>query len=195
MKNIIATLHAKPGQGAALETILRAQVQLTAREPGAMVYDLLRDDEQPDTVVVYERYRDAEAKAGHLATPDLAETLRQGAPLLAVPPVLQHFTTAACIRHEQVQVEGRSAEVVVLPIGAVSLVYARTERGILACGAIDPAALERFGIAAARVRPATGSSIASLDDLLAGVIREANAPAQALGIVLGMSGRAALSKL
>lgn len=195
MKNIIATLRARPGQGAALETILRAQVQLTAREPGAMVYDLLRPEDQPDTLVVYERYRDAAAKTEHLASASLAETLKQGGPLLAEPPVLQHFTTASCIRHEQTMVEGRAAEVVVLPLGPVSLVYARTGKGVLACGAIDPAALERFGIAAARVRPTTGSSIGSLADLLAGEVREANAPAQALGICAGMTGQAAWARL
>ncbi len=195
MKNIIAILPAKPGQGSALETVLREQVQLTAREPGAMVYDLLRDDAQPDTVVVYERYRDAVAKDAHLATPYLAETLKRCAPLLGGAPVLQHLTTAACIRHEHTVVEGRAAEVVVLPIGPVSLVYARTERGVLACGAINPAALERFGVAAARVRPTTGSSITSLSDLLAGEVREANPAALALGIEPGMSGREAFAKL
>ena len=92
-------------------------------------------------------------------------------------------------------VEGRSAEVVVMPIGPVSLVYARTERGMLACGAIDPAALEKFGSAVARVKPTSGSSIGSLDDLFAGEVREANASAQALGIQPGMSGRAAFAKL
>jgi quinol monooxygenase YgiN/uncharacterized protein YunC (DUF1805 family) len=195
MKNIIATLRARPGQGAALETLLREQVRLTAREPGAMVYDLLRDDDAPDTVIVYERYRDAAAKAAHLATPYLAETLRLAGPLLATAPTLQHLSTQACIRHEQTTVEGRAAEVAVLPIGPVHLVYARTDRGILACGAIDPGALEKFGIAAARVRPTTGTSITSLDDLLAGEVREANTSAQALGIQAGMTGRAAWAKL
>ena len=116
-------------------------------------------------------------------------------PLLAGEPTLQHLVTQACIRHEQATVEGRSAEVVVMPIGPVSLVYARTERGILACGAIDPAALEKFGVAAARVRPTTGGSIGGLADLLAGEVREANAAAQALGIQPGMPGRAALALL
>ena len=59
----------------------------------------------------------------------------------------------------------------------------------------DPAALERFGIPAARVRPTTGNSISSLEDLLAGEVREANAPAQALGIVVGMRGRDAFARL
>jgi quinol monooxygenase YgiN/uncharacterized protein YunC (DUF1805 family) len=195
MKNIIATLRAKPGHGAALETLLREQVRLTAVEPGAMVYDLLRDDAQPDTLVVYERYRDAAAKAEHLATPYLAATLKCAEPLLAGAPTLQHLSTLAGIRHEQTTVDGRAVEVVVLPLGPVNLVYARTTRGLLACGAIDPAALERFGIPVARVRPTTGSSIGDLDDLLTGEVREANAAAQALGITPGMSGRAALAKL
>ncbi len=195
MKNIIATLHAKPGQGAALETILREQVRLTAAEPGAMVYELLRDAAQPDTLVVYERYRDAAAKAEHLATPYLAETLRLAAPLLAAAPTMQHLGTLAAIRHEQITVDGKAVELVALPIGPVNLVYARTARGILACGAIDPAALEKFGIAAARVKPTRGGSIGNLDDLLVGEVREANAAAQALGIQPGMTGRAALALL
>ena len=195
MKNIIATFHAKPGQGEALETILREQVRLTAREPGAMVYELWRDETQPEAYAVVERYRDAAAKAAHLATPYLAETLRRVGPLLVGDPKLQHLETKACIRHEQAQVEGRSAEVVVLPLGPVNLVYARTERGLLACGAIDPAALEKFGIAAARVKPTAGASIGGLDELLAGEVREANQPAQALGIRPGMIGRAAFALL
>ena len=195
MKNIIATFHAKPGQGAALETILREQVRLTAREPGAMVYELWRDEAQPEVYAVVERYRDAAAKAAHLATPYLAETLQRALPLLTGEPQLQHLDTQACIRHEQATVEGRSAEIVVMPLGPVSLVYARTERGLLACGAIDPAALEKFGIAAARVKPTAGSSIGSLDDLLAGEVREANGAAQGLGIQPGMTGRAAFSRL
>ena len=195
MKNIIATFHAKPGQGAALETILREQVRLTAVEHGAMVYELWRDEARPETYTVVERYRDAAAKAAHLATPYLAETLRRAGPLLAGEPALQHLETLACLRHEQATVEGRSAEIVVMPLGPESLVYVRTERGLLACGAIDPAALEKFGIAAARVRPTTGASIGGVDDLLAGEVREANGPAQALGIYPGMTGRAALARL
>lgn len=195
MKNIIATLRARPGCGADLEKILREQVRLTAAEAGAMVYDLLRDDADPDTVVVYERYRDATAKDTHLGTAYLAETLRQAGPLLAVAPELRHLSTSACIRHEQCEVDGRPVELVAMPIGPVSLVYARTSSGLLACGAIDPAALEKFGIPAARVKPTTGNSIGNLDDLLAGEVREANAAAEARGVRPGQSGREALARL
>lgn len=195
MKNIIATLRAKPGQGAALQKGLLDLVEGTAGEPGAMVYDLLVDDAQPDTVVFCERYRDAAAKAEHLASPYLRQALERATPLLAEAPVLQHLTPVTFIRHGQVEIDGRPVELVVLPIGPANLVYARTERGLLACGAVDPAALEKFGLAAARVRPTRGNSIANLDDLLAGEVREANAKAQTLGIVPGMAGREALKRL
>lgn len=195
MKNIIATFRAKPGQRAALQEKLQDLVNSTAGEPGAMVYDLMSDDAQPDTIVVFEQYRDADAKATHLAAPYLKQALERTAPLVAEAPALQHLTTAAFIRHGQVEVDGREVELVVLPLGPVALVYARTERGLLACGAVDPAALEKFGIPAARVRPTRGTSIANLDDLLTGEVREANAKAQALGVVPGMLGREALRRL
>ncbi len=195
MATLLSTLTAKPGQGAALEQLLREMVRLTAGEPGAFCYDLLRTEDRPDTLLVYERYRDEAAKVSHLGSSYLAAMLERAAPILAAPPKLENLTPLACIRHEWKMVEGRSAEVVVMPIGPVSLVYARTERGMLACGAIDPAALEKFGLAVARVKPMSGSSIGSLDDLLAGEVREANAAAQALGIQPGMSGSAAFAKL
>ncbi len=195
MKNIIATLRARPGCGAQLEKILREQVRLTAAEPGAMAYDLLRDDADPGTLVVYERYRDGAAKDTHLGTAYLAETLWQAGPLLAGPPELRHLSTLTCIRHEQRELDGRSVEVVVLPIGPVSLVYARTSTGLLGCGAIDPSALQKFDIPAARVKPAAGSSIGNLEDLLAGEVREANAAAEARGVRPGQSGREALGFL
>jgi uncharacterized protein YunC (DUF1805 family) len=94
----------------------------------------------------------------------------------------------------RITIGGREVEAVVLPIGPVNLVYARTEKGLVTCGAIDPMALDKFGIAAARVKP-SGSSVANIDDLLAGIVREANLAAQALGVTVGMSGRDALAKL
>lgn len=91
-------------------------------------------------------------------------------------------------------IDGKEIEAVVLPIGPVNLVFARTEKGLVSCGAVDPNALEKFGLAAARVRP-SGASVSNLDDLLNGIVREANPTAQALGIAEGMSGREALSRL
>lgn len=89
MSCIIATLRAKPGQSAALEKILREQVARTAEEEGTLVYELVRPVDRPDTLIVYERYRDSAAKAAHLATPYLAEAFRKVAPLVAEPVALQ----------------------------------------------------------------------------------------------------------
>lgn len=99
------------------------------------------------------------------------------------------------ITNEVRLIEGRKVQVVVAPIGSVSLVYARTDKGLLTCGAIDPIALNKFGLAAARVKPGASPSIASFDDLLGGTVREANEVAKALGIGEGMKGADALAKL
>jgi uncharacterized protein YunC (DUF1805 family) len=45
---------------------------------------------------------------------------------------------------------------------------------MVGCGAFDVAALNNFGYPAARVRPSQGSSIASIEDLLKGIIKVAN---------------------
>jgi uncharacterized protein YunC (DUF1805 family) len=92
----------------------------------------------------------------------------------------------------QVEVDGKRVTVHSISLGSVNLVFVQTERGILACGAIDPAALQRFGLPTARVKPTRGTSITSLDDLLAGEVREANEAAAALGVKPGLTGRQAL---
>lgn len=83
----------------------------------------------------------------------------------------------------------------VIPIGPVNLVGVVAARGLVGCGAIDVAALEKFGYAAARVRPSSGSSISTLADLLAGVVKDANGEAEGLGVRVGMTGKEALDLL
>ncbi|NLT56487.1 MAG: DUF1805 domain-containing protein [Actinomycetales bacterium] len=93
-------------------------------------------------------------------------------------------------------VDGRSIQVTIVPLGPANLVLARTDSGgILACGAVDPAALARLGIPAARVRPTRGPSIADGDDLLAGVVTEGNTGSAARGVKPGMTGREAITRL
>ena len=65
---------------------------------------------------------------------------------------------------------------------------------MVACGALDVVALERFNYPAVKVK-AKGTSIATVDDLLAGEVREVNHFAQQRGIKAGMSGREALEKI
>jgi len=83
----------------------------------------------------------------------------------------------------------------VIPLGVVNLVGVVAKKGMVGCGAIDVAALNNFNYPAARVRPLTGPSIATVEDLLTGVIKESNPSAQALGILTGMTGKAALDLL
>jgi uncharacterized protein YunC (DUF1805 family) len=83
----------------------------------------------------------------------------------------------------------------VVPLGPVNLVWVIGAKGMVGCGAFDVQALEKFGYAAARVRSKTGTSIATLDDLLSGIIVEANPSAERYGVRAGMSGREALDLL
>jgi uncharacterized protein YunC (DUF1805 family) len=83
----------------------------------------------------------------------------------------------------------------VLPLGPVNLVGVIARKGLIGCGAIDVAALGKFEYPAARVRPATGTMITTLDDLLSGVIKDANPHAERLGVRVGMKGKEALDLL
>jgi uncharacterized protein YunC (DUF1805 family) len=83
----------------------------------------------------------------------------------------------------------------VIPLGPVNLVFVVARSGVVGCGALDVAALGNFGYPAARVRPVQSDSIRTLEDLLAGVIKEANQAAGELGVAAGMSGREALDLL
>jgi uncharacterized protein YunC (DUF1805 family) len=94
--------------------------------------------------------------------------------------------------HEIVDLAGKQARGYVIPLGPVNLVVVVTDKGMVGCGAIDVAALNSFGYPAARVRPSKGGSISSIEDLLAGIIKEANPAAEKLGMNAGQTGREAL---
>jgi uncharacterized protein YunC (DUF1805 family) len=96
---------------------------------------------------------------------------------------------------EPVALSKKMAQGYVIPIGPVNLVFAVTDGGMVGCGAFDVMVLDKFNLAAARVRSATGSSVSTLADLLAGIVREANAGAEKLGIKVGMTGKDALERM
>ena len=52
-----------------------------------------------------------------------------------------------------------------------------------------------LGNPAAKVRPAQGASIASIEDLLQGIVKEANSQAERLGVRVGQTGKQALELL
>ena len=195
MQSLIVTFVAKEGSEQALEaTILELQRQ-TALEAGAISYELHRGAPGSRTFYLYERYADVAALKTHSASPYLKAALPKFAPLLDKPLSLVECDYVSGLQPRQIEIDSKVVTVHTIPLGPAKLVFAQTERGILACGAIDPAALQRFNLPTARVKPSRGPSIANLDDLLAGEVREANDAAAALGIKVGMNGRAALQLL
>jgi uncharacterized protein YunC (DUF1805 family) len=94
-----------------------------------------------------------------------------------------------------VQLTNKKAEGFVIPLGPANLVAVKTDMGLVGCGAFDVAALDSFSYPAAKVRPAAGPSIVDIDDLLKGIVKEANRSAVGRGIKNGMTGRQALEQL
>ena len=97
--------------------------------------------------------------------------------------------------HEKVQLANKQADGYVIPLGPVNLVNVVTDVGMVGCGAFDVTALDNFGCPAARVKATRGSSISTIDDLLVGEVKDANAAADKLGVKVGMSGREALDRM
>ncbi len=95
----------------------------------------------------------------------------------------------------KVQLATKEAEGFVIPLGPANLVAIKTDVGMVGCGAIDVAALDSFSYPAARVRPSIGLSIVDTDDILKGIVKEANRSAMGRGIRTGMTGRQALERL
>ena len=83
----------------------------------------------------------------------------------------------------------------VIPLGPANLVAIKTDVGLVGCGAFDVAALDSFSYPAAKVRPSIGPSIVDTDDILKGIVKEANRSALGRGIRTGMTGRQALELL
>ena len=106
-----------------------------------------------------------------------------------------YIIRAVITMQEKLTLKNSDATGYVIPAGPVHLVMVIARHGMVGCGAFDVAALNNFGYPAARVKPSRGSSIASLDDLLAGEIRESNPAALKLGLKEGMSGKEALDLL
>lgn len=99
------------------------------------------------------------------------------------------------MNHTIVQLTRKKADGYVISLWAVNLVNVVTDLGMVGCGAFDLVALDNFSYPAAKVRPAKGSSIATIDDILQGIVTEVNQPAENLGLKVGLTGRAALELL
>lgn len=97
---------------------------------------------------------------------------------------------------EKMTIGGQEFVCSIIPSGPVNIVFAANDSGLVGCGAIDVNTLAGFGYAAARIRPPEGqTSVATADDLLRGIVKEANAPAEEKGVRAGMTGKEALALL
>ena len=94
-----------------------------------------------------------------------------------------------------IQLNTKKAVGFVVPLGPANLVAVRTDVGLIGCGAFDVTALDSFSYPAAKVRPACGPSIVDTNDILTGIVKEANRSAMGRGIKTGMTGRQALELL
>jgi uncharacterized protein YunC (DUF1805 family) len=94
--------------------------------------------------------------------------------------------------YEKVELKNKRADGFVIPLGSLNLVGVITDIGMVGCGAFDVLALDNFSYPAARVKSAKGSAIATIEDLMEGIVKDANAGAAKLGVSAGMTGREAL---
>jgi len=97
--------------------------------------------------------------------------------------------------HEKIDLTNKQADGYVIPLGPVNLVMIRTNKGLVGCGAFDVPVLDKFEYPAARVKSADGRPIAAINDVLTGIISQANESAEKLGIKPGMTGKEALEKM
>jgi uncharacterized protein YunC (DUF1805 family) len=99
------------------------------------------------------------------------------------------------MKQVKVQLTRKVADGFIIPLGPANLVAIRTDVGMVGCGAFDVAALDSFSYPAAKVRPSLGPSIVDTDDILKGIVKEANRSALGRGIKTGMTGKQALELL
>ncbi|MGC4064053.1 MAG: DUF1805 domain-containing protein [Polyangiaceae bacterium] len=186
-----ATLRAKPGCEAILETRLAELLAKTREEKAVRVYMVHRSVDAHTDFLVYERYVDPDGLQTHLASEYLRQIFADCEPLLDFPPHITRSRALFGLPYQRVNIDGSAVDAYVITIGPVALTFARATHGLVTCGAILPGALDGFGVAAARVRPSAGA-IGSLDELLTAKVVERNTHASAFGVALNMSGREAL---
>ena len=90
---------------------------------------------------------------------------------------------------------GISAESIEVSWDGGQFVLIVAPKGLVACGVVDAAVMNRFGSAVAVARGTPQCPLVTIDDLLGARIAEVTDSAAALGIAPGMTGAAALERL
>jgi uncharacterized protein YunC (DUF1805 family) len=96
---------------------------------------------------------------------------------------------------KKVKLTRKEADSYVIPFGKFNMVAVVTDIGMIGCGMFDVFALDNFDYPAARIKSGTGGPIATIDDILKGIVKDANKAAQKRGIKIGMTGAQALDFL
>ena len=89
---VVARIVGKPGQGDAVEAVLRQLVAPTQGEEGCLHYSLHRGTDNPDSFVTIEKWTGPEALAQHMGTPHVAAAVGAATELLAEPLDIQSFS-------------------------------------------------------------------------------------------------------
>jgi quinol monooxygenase YgiN len=94
MITFIVQLRVRPANVSAFEALMAQVVAMTrAHEPGVLHYDFSRSVDQPDSYVVIEVYRDAEAHAAHMASDWVRDSLPASAGLVEGPPHIRQYVS------------------------------------------------------------------------------------------------------
>jgi quinol monooxygenase YgiN len=89
---VIATLPVKPEKREAALAAAREMMAGVANEDGTLEYTLNIDEEDPDTLIFIERYRDMTALTAHNATPHFKAFMEKAAEFAAEAPAIRVLT-------------------------------------------------------------------------------------------------------
>jgi quinol monooxygenase YgiN len=87
----IVMLYAKSGKSALLGEALGDLVARTSQEPGCGICELNQSSEDPDTWMVYERWRGPDAFASHMKQPYVTQFLARVGDLVSRPAEVRPF--------------------------------------------------------------------------------------------------------
>jgi quinol monooxygenase YgiN len=87
----IVLMRAQAGKSRPLGDALRDMVALSRSEPGCAICELNHSADDPDTWMVYERWRSTAAFDSHMAQSYVARFLAQMSEWIAEPPRVQSY--------------------------------------------------------------------------------------------------------
>ncbi len=116
-------------------------------------------------------------------------------PSMPVEPTATMTKGEGRIVHQKLQLTNKQVDGYIIPLGKANIVCVITDVGMAGCGAFDVMVLDSFDYPAVRMKSSSGNPIATVDDLLEGIVKEVNNTAAKLGIKVGMTGRQALDLL